>query len=54
MTTGLVKHLELDLVGGNFRFFLFINTEKKITTWIGRCKQEELNIIQLDYALVNR
>lgn len=54
MTTGLVKHLELNLVGGNFRFVLFINTEKKITTWIGRCKQEELNIIQLDYALVNR
>ena len=53
MTTGHVKHL---LVWPRWRqlLFLFINTEKKITTWIGRCKQEELNIIQLDYALVNR
>ena len=32
------------------RFVLFINTEKKITTSIGRFKQEELNIIKLDYS----
>ena len=37
-------------VSAEAKFVLFINTEKKITTSIGRCKQEELNMIKLDYS----
>ena len=47
MTTGHVKHLYVQKLPA---VRLFINTEMKITTSIGRLKQEELNIIKLDYS----